>query len=562
MSKGINIQRDGPNLIKSSSKIFGSIKENQTIDGLNADQTRALAIVVSARESTNNKRIVNQSGYLGLFQFGAEALANVGLIKKANVKRLLEKYPEGKGLYTKKNGVPSPHEQFLRDDSNWILPGGMNAYLSDVGVQYKAFIDNTNSNIKMGMRVDKTYKKTKNGRVVDKEFSPALNKNSSAAKIAGFAMSSHMKPLGAVKYYALGIDDEDGNNTSVSSYAKLGEQAVTILAPNLEGYQGENHSSSFNNDKNNIEEPLLLKLQNEVKEQRGIGQPLPLTQEVKDKYKDTGYKYGANGQIINGKIYYDCSHLTHAVGKNLGYDVPYENSTALAKSKYYEKVDPENVRPGDFAVWPGQHVGIVETPIDPNTKIGHFYSTRGPDKVTGEQRGPASVEFGPNAVYWNKSPEYRRVKTEFLDKNLQKNTAATQQKPTSSKAPAAARAAKSNSSVAKVAKPDPQKVLAESVARRAVAAVNWAQSKLKQYAPNLALMSKELASRQPEDFRSAKGCCCCCSAGNAASTVINQNTSITLNSACKDHQELGKIVANAQDKANRDTVRKLTPRTS
>ena len=116
MSRTIDIQKNWPKLIKDGSILFGNIKQDQKIDGLTEDQTRALAMVVSARESTNNQHVISRHGYLGLFQFGAEALANVGLIKKKNVENLLKKHPKGKGLYSKKNGSPSPHEKFLMDD--------------------------------------------------------------------------------------------------------------------------------------------------------------------------------------------------------------------------------------------------------------------------------------------------------------------------------------------------------------------------------------------------------------------------------------------------------------
>ncbi|VXD07955.1 hypothetical protein YERSI8AC_60265 [Enterobacterales bacterium 8AC] len=294
--------------------------------------------------------------------------------------------------------------------------------------------------------------------------------------------------------------------------------------------------------------PVETKAGGDAKGQSSINQPLPLTQEIKDKYKNTLYKYGANGNQANGNTLYDCSHLTHAIGKELGHNVPYQSTAELAKSKYYDIIDPKDVKPGDLALWRGKdnHVGVVETPIG-SDGTGTYFSTRGNDKKPGRS---GTVKFGPKSGYWKKPTSYLRIKPEYVNQAPIKNTVVAQKKSSPPKVAPAPVVEKNSADIAK-----------EKKLPRGYDLLGGMVSALRQLTvPNLQHATQALLGRQPEDYRSAKGGCCC--ASGPTSPVINQNTSITLNSACKDPQELGKIVTSAQDRVNRDMVRKITPRTS
>lgn len=88
---------------------------------------------------------------------------------------------------------------------------------------------------------------------------------------------------------------------------------------------------------------------------------------------DYTYKYGGNGS--DGTI--DCSHLVNQALRGAGYDLPYENTAALSRSKYYDVIDPSDVRPGDIALWRGRqnHVGIVDG-YNSDSKIGRFIGSQ------------------------------------------------------------------------------------------------------------------------------------------------------------------------------------------
>lgn len=287
--------------------------------------------------------------------------------------------------------------------------------------------------------------------------------------------------------------------------------------------------------------PPVIKPDTITEQPRGYTPPL-ITKDIEQAYK--GYQWAAGkGRLKDGTPTIDCSNLVNEILKRYGYKIPYQTTTGLKNSKFFDKVDPKDVKPGDIALWDG-HTGIVEEPIDADKKIGKFYGSQ-------TSTGPDSAYFGPNAGYWKKPKSYLRAKAEYLNQIPQNSTAVAQKKTAPPKAVPAPGAVKNTANVAKGKKSSPGYDLLNSM-----------MSALKQLPiPNLQHASKTLLAPRPEDYRMVKGGCCCAS-GNAGSTVINQNTSITLNSACQEPQALGKIVTSAQDKVNRDIVRKITPRTS
>ncbi|WP_152562907.1 hypothetical protein [Serratia sp. Ag1] len=281
-----------------------------------------------------------------------------------------------------------------------------------------------------------------------------------------------------------------------------------------------------------------------VTEQPGSYTPPLITKDIEDSYE--GYKYGkGRGTLKDGTQTIDCSHLVNEILKRYGYKIPYQNTAALKNSKFFDEIDAKDVKPGDIALWNG-HTAIVQELTDPEKGIGTVYGSH----LTG---GPSSVTMGPDGLLkkLGKPKTYLRPRVEYLNQAAPKNATAAQKKPSPPKVVPAPVAAKNSTSIAE-----------EKNTPSGYDLLNSMMSVLKHLSvPNLQHASQALLARQPEDYRSAKGGGCCCASG-PPSTVINQNTSITLNSACKDPQELGNIVANAQDKVNRDVVRKIIPRTS
>jgi len=270
--------------------------------------------------------------------------------------------------------------------------------------------------------------------------------------------------------------------------------------------------SDFSNDSgklNNTDGVVPVIKPSVVTEQPGSYTPPLITKDIEKLYE--GYKWAkGKGRLEDGTPTIDCSHLVSEILKRYGYKIPYQNTAALKNSKFFDEIDAKDVKPGDIALWDG-HTGIVEEPIDADKKIGKFYGSQ-------TSSGPDSTYFGPNAGYWKEPKSYLRPRAEYLNKTLQKNTVVAQKKPSSPKAVPAPVAVKNSIGIAEGKKSSPGYDLLSSMV-----------SVLKQLSvPNLQQASKALLSRQPEDYRSAKEGCCC--ASGPASPVINQNTSITLNS--------------------------------
>lgn len=130
------------------------------------------------------------------------------------------------------------------------------------------------------------------------------------------------------------------------------------------------------------------------------------------------YRLGANGGVnkSTGKKEIDCSHLLHQMLLNAGYSVPYQNTSALLNSTYFDQVSAKSVSPGDIALWVNEkavdgshiagHVGVVETSLDANLN-GRFFGSQ-------NSTGPASAQFGPKSFYWPAATKFLRPKAEFF----------------------------------------------------------------------------------------------------------------------------------------------------
>jgi hypothetical protein len=157
------------------------LQAGQSMIGLTQAQTSALALSVSFTESRHNYNRKNWAFYLGRWQFGASALAQVGLIKRAN----FEAAPR-----CVENGLCQ--KAFLMNSANWTIPGGYTRFMRDHALQDKAFIALCNHNVKEGFRL----------RVLSKATSPE--------RIAGFIKAAHLKGVGgAKKWYKYGVDSKE-----------------------------------------------------------------------------------------------------------------------------------------------------------------------------------------------------------------------------------------------------------------------------------------------------------------------------------------------------------------
>ena len=200
------------NTVHFTKKAFNAVGQalgfagGANINGLSDAQTRAYAANVAGTESSGNQRSVNRFGYLGQYQFGADALADQGLVDKG--KLAAAKKAAGGAWYS--GGF---HKAFLDDPNNWTGLGGKSAFLVDKGLQDRTFLAYTNANIAAGMR------------------SGALSANSSPAQIAAYAKAAHLKGSRAAdNLFLRHIDSSDAFGTSASSYAGQAAAAVSAIS--------------------------------------------------------------------------------------------------------------------------------------------------------------------------------------------------------------------------------------------------------------------------------------------------------------------------------------------
>ena len=141
-------------------------------------------------ESNNNYKAVNTLGYLGRYQFGAQALEDIGYVKK--------------GCYKKyKNRVPS---------SCWTgvqKVYSRNSYLNKPKAQDEALDRLFNLNYKRLIR-NKT-----------------LNNNSTQVEIGKALFVSHLLGSNAARRYFKGnINDKDAYGTKASDYSSLAKGCI------------------------------------------------------------------------------------------------------------------------------------------------------------------------------------------------------------------------------------------------------------------------------------------------------------------------------------------------
>ncbi len=179
--------------------------KGSNIDGLSKEETALAMNALSARESSSNFQAENQFGYIGGYQFGGEALADLGYVNKQKW-QLFRAATKGKNIYSGGQGN-SLHAQFLNDPSNWNIAGGKQAYLNSKQLQDESAVKLMNKNLQF-----------LKGKGVQ------LN---NVGDIVGAGFASHLKGAGnALKLFKNGTDSRDANGTSTSYYAQLGRNAM------------------------------------------------------------------------------------------------------------------------------------------------------------------------------------------------------------------------------------------------------------------------------------------------------------------------------------------------
>ena len=142
------------------------------------------------RESNNNYSIINSLGYLGRYQFGAQALEDIKFLKR--------------GCYIKyKNRMPK---------KCWTGIYGVNSKKDFLKSKYA-------QDIALKMNFYANYR-----RLIKKDI---LTKESTQVRKAEALFVSHLLGVnGAYKYFKKNINKKDGYGTQASEYAKLARTCI------------------------------------------------------------------------------------------------------------------------------------------------------------------------------------------------------------------------------------------------------------------------------------------------------------------------------------------------
>lgn len=138
---------------------------------------------IKGRESSNNYQAMNDQGYSGAYQMGAQALEDVGLLKQ---------------------GASKVGNQSLDNPQNWTIEGGKNEFLSDPQLQDMAMQEFTRLNEQ---------------RLLAKGL---INKNTSPNQRNGYLSASHLGGVGGAADLAKGLARKDSNGTSTRNYYNMG----------------------------------------------------------------------------------------------------------------------------------------------------------------------------------------------------------------------------------------------------------------------------------------------------------------------------------------------------
>lgn len=199
--KAVNGVKNTVNAVVPKSKLAHALNfQGGKIHNMSDIETRAFAANVAKTESGFKQDVINKWGYAGLYQFGASALADVGLIDKKKYQQAVKIH--GKGLANGSNAAV--HKAFLNDANNWTIQGGLQSFLANRAIQDKAFVDLANKNIGYASTAAKN----------------AMSGN--AEKTAAYLKMAHLKGAGNASkgLTVVGFDRKDGNGTSMKAYGQ------------------------------------------------------------------------------------------------------------------------------------------------------------------------------------------------------------------------------------------------------------------------------------------------------------------------------------------------------
>ena len=173
----------------------------RTIKGLTAEQTeKYLEATILVENASRNPAMINQSGFVGNYQMGADALKDAGLVKN----------------------IPGITNRDLTNDSVWVPPASWTKFSSDPDMQTSAMIAYTNKNYDTLAGKDRT-----NGNGV-KSYQ-RIDESSSSSDVAANLAAAHLLGAGAIRVGGLSAG-VDGNNSSSADRARY----MTMVADGID----------------------------------------------------------------------------------------------------------------------------------------------------------------------------------------------------------------------------------------------------------------------------------------------------------------------------------------
>jgi len=167
-------------------RLMPNRKPGSELFGLKGTE-RDLMSLLKRRESGGNHKAVNTLGYSGAYQFGPQALEQVGLLKKG----------------ASKYGMKA-----LDNPELWNIPGGKQAFLENPEIQERA----------MKSLMDNNLQQLKKLGIVNSQTPQDV--------INGYLAAAHLGGVGGVKKLINGKEAKDAYGTSVRDYFNLGRRAV------------------------------------------------------------------------------------------------------------------------------------------------------------------------------------------------------------------------------------------------------------------------------------------------------------------------------------------------
>ncbi len=188
------IQREaqvGGDQTKSDEKYLGSLTKKQF---------DALQNAIKKKESSGNYSVINPIGYIGAYQFGLQALEQLGYVKSGSWTR-----------YRRNGNKAGDDGKGFNDETVWTGKDGVtsrSSFLANKEAQDKAYV----------MLAQFNYKSLRSNGVVNMDTPPE--------KLAGLLGIAHNQGLGATYKHLRGEVGADGNGTTTTHYYNLCFAAV------------------------------------------------------------------------------------------------------------------------------------------------------------------------------------------------------------------------------------------------------------------------------------------------------------------------------------------------